>query len=175
MKIETPDDLYKLRAEVAKDLNEQLLMTKHLYASEYGFNTLAVYPYRDMLDLRSSNTEFVMPSGEVDVSLLQDIINHKEPVKMVSPSLDNYGRTEVIGRTDYYTESSLRYEYYIPLETITDEMVQIRTKQKLTQLVMPENETEYTFSLDCKLLEQFKLGRMSMDNVVEYSKGACEL
>jgi len=65
--------------------------------------------------------------------------------------------------------------YYVPIDEVDEQMVRAKTKKRLTKRVMPKGYNEYTFDLDCKLLDQFKLGTLTMKQVVEGSIGECEI
>jgi len=172
MKAFTPQDLQKLKSRVAKDIAIDRSITQAIYDGIGGTN-IKIYPYLEHLELVTIGHQHFKKYEELDISLI------KEPeFKMIDKKLKFQGYTKSIGRYDEFTGIDVYYYGAIP-RIYSDEqletLIQTRTKAELTQLVMPDDYDEHSFHLDCKLMELFKEGTMTMSEVVDRSKGDCSL
>ena len=166
------EDLDKLKKLVKSELESELRITKAIYNGIGGTNK-KLYPYDHTLALKLVN--IIFEKGIVDLSRLAKL---KADVKTIAPITKVSGTTEPTyngARYDDFKSAEFTFFYYIPIEEVTEDMVRAKTKTRLTKLVMPEGYDEFTFTLDCRLMEQFKLGTLTMEQVVEGSKGECQL
>ena len=172
MKQLTPKDLQKLKDRVADDVAIERRITQAIYAG-IGGTDLELYIYPSHLYMIGTGHQHFKKYEELDISLI------KEPeFKLIDKKLKFQGYTKSIGRHDEFTGIDVYYYGAIP-RIYSDEqletLIQTRTKAELTQLVMPDDYDEHSFHLDCKLMELFKEGTMTMSEVVDRSKGDCSL
>jgi len=172
MKQLTPKDLQKLKDRVADDVAIERRITQAIYDGIGGTN-LELYIYPSHLYMIGTGHQHFKKYEELDISLI------KEPeFKLIDKKLKFQGYTKSIGRYDEFTGIDVYYYGAIP-RIYSDEqletLIQTRTKAELTLIVMPEGYSEQSFHLDCKLMELFKEGTMTMNEVVERSKGDCSL
>ena len=166
------EDLDKLKKLVKSELESELRITKAIY-NGIGGTDKELYPYDYMLALKLVN--IIFKKGIVDLSRLEKL---KTDVKAIAPITKVRGTTGPkwsTARYDDFKTAEFVLSYYVPIEEVTEDIVKAKTKTRLTKLVMPEGYDEFTFTLDCRLMEQFKLGTLTMEQVVEGSKGECQL
>ncbi len=169
----TVDNLMKVMNTAKEDLETDLRIAKTLYEAKIGFTDKDLYPNHDMLQMHSET--ITIEKGDFDPIELTDFLGLKSLIKEIGVRVVMGGTTYPLGRHDYFSKAYIGRRYYLPIEEITEGMVKTLTKQRLNKRFMPKGFDEYTFHLDCKLLEQFVAGNLTMEQVVEGSKGDCEL
>ena len=168
----TPKQLKALKQRVQKDINIELRITNAIYEG-IGGTDLDLYPYTDHLEKVAQGSHRFKKGKELDLSLVT-----QPDYKIIDQKLRFTGNTTSIGRYDEFASLDVYYYGYIPksyTEAQLNSLIQVRTKAELTLLVMPEGYDIYTFTLDCKLMELFKEGSLTMEEVVNRSKGDCKL
>ena len=172
MKAFTPQDLQKLKSRVAKDIAIDRSITQAIYDGIGGTN-IKIYPYLEHLELVTIGHQNFKKGQVLDISLVEE-----PEFKMIDKKLKFNGYTKAYGRYDEFESLEVYYQGYTPKKYTKEQLeilIQVRTKAELTQIVMPDDYSEQSFHLDCKLMELFKEGAMTMSEVVERSKGDCSL
>ena len=172
MKQFTPQDLKKLKDRVADDVAIERRITQAIYDG-IGGTDLELYPYPRHLYQIAIGHQHFKKGQALDLSLVEE-----PEFKMIDKKLKFHGYTKALGRYDEFTGIDVYYQGAVP-RNYSDEqietLIQTRTKAELTLIVMPDGYSENSFHLDCKLMELFKEGVMTMNEVVERSKGDCSL
>jgi len=166
------EDLDKLKKLVKSELESELRITKAIY-NGIGGTDKELYPYDYMLEIKLIEVKF--EKGIVDLSKLSEL---KADVKTIAPITRVSGTVKPKwsgARYDDFASAEFILSYYVPIEEVKEDLIRAKTKSRLTKLIMPEGYDEFTFILDCRLMEQFKIGTLTMEQVVEGSKGECQI
>ena len=168
-------DLKKLKDLVRSELESELRITKAIY-NGIGGTDIELYPYEYMLKMQFKSVEY--DQGVIEPSDLDKLSELTTSIKAIDSKLKVRGSTRPTysgSRYDEFKAVKFTLVYYVPIDEVDEQVVKAKTKARLTKRVMPKGYNEYTFSLDCKLLDQFKLGTLTMQQVVDGSIGNCEI
>jgi hypothetical protein len=168
----TPQDLQDLKTATRRDILIDISITNSIYDG-IGGTDYDLYPYPDHLTPvdDTKNAIEVTPKDGLPTDL-----PNKPTVKMIGYKIGFTGHTTPIGRTDYFKSIKVFHSYYVPkkyTEEQLETLVRTETKKRLTKLVIPKDVYEWGFTLDCQLLELFKDGKLTMDEVVTRSLASC--
>lgn len=164
----------KLKALVTRELESDLAITKAIYTG-IGGTDIDLYHNHDMLEYREQTYSF--NKGKVCEEQITTFLEGIQPTehKQVGACMLIDGITQQSGRYDYFTKAVFTKRWRVPIDEVTDHMIQISVKARLTKRLMPKGYDEFTFAFDCKLLEQFKEGNLTMEQVIDGSKGECSI
>jgi len=168
----TPKKLQALKVIETNDIHSEIRITKAIYEGIGGTN-LTIYPYTEHLEPISSSSIRVKPNNPIDISTIK-----RQTIKVIGNQLMYYPHTVAMGRYDSVDYILIFYKGYIPrqyTEKELDSIISSRTKARLTKLVMPKGKDKNNFQLDCRLMQLFKDGEMTIDEVVKRSIKDCSV
>ena len=167
----TPQDLQDLRTATAEQIEEDIATTQELY--EDKFSDITDYPNIDLLEVTNQEVTTFYPRDPLDLSTMEQPVIH-----LINQELRFRGQTKPIGRYDEFHSIDVYYRGLIPRpfnEQQLQTFISQETKKALTDMFMPAHLDKYSFQLECKLLELFKDGTLTMEQVVKKSIDDCSM
>lgn len=147
----TLEQFHELKLNIKSDLERKLKLGT-LPSTEYTYKSIIV-PYNNQANLRLVN--FYISKG------LKPIVT-----------------------TDWYEYKGGKdpkgtiYNFKIakPITEVTDDLVSKYMRRAITNILIKQTgKFEWSFSLDCKVMELYKLGKIDWETVVESHKSGCSL
>lgn len=148
----TLEQFNQLKLNIKSDLERKLKLGT-LPSTEYRCKIIVV-PYNDLSNLR--------------------LVNHYI-AKGLKPSLVYTNWDEYKGGKD---PKGTIYNFKIakPITEVTDDLVSKYMRRAITNMLIKQTgKSEWAFSLDCKVMELYKLGKIDWATVVELHKSGCSL
>ena len=167
----SPQDLQDLRTATAKQIEEDIALTQKLYNDKLA--DIADYPTIDLLEVTSQDVTTYYPKDPLDLSNMNDPTIH-----LINQELKFRGQTKSIGRYDEFHSIEVYHRGLIPRpfsEQQLQTFISQQTKKALTTMFRPAHLDKYSFQLECKLLDLFKDGTLTMEQVVEKSIDDCSM
>ena len=167
----SPQDLQDLRTATATEIEEDIALTKGLY--EDKFAEVTDYPNIDLLEVDNQEITSFYPKDPLDLSTMED-----PKIHLINQELRFRGVTEAQGRYDVFNYIDVYYKGLIPRpldEQQLQTFISQETKKKLTTMFRPAHIDKYSFQLECKLLDLFKDGTLTMEQVVKKSIDDCSM
>lgn len=153
----TLEQFNKLKEQTAANLNRKLALSKDSRC----------YPYQAVL--KGMSKEFRLQDAmQGQLELLKEITKFADSVNgIVTHTSHDDGR----GRVGYYDHTTFSVKYYEVVDEITDTKLK-ETVHKALRGIMGLSKYSY---IDCKLMQLFKDGKLSWEDLVKAHKEDCSL
>ena len=168
----TPAHLQKLKATVRAGFESDYRITKAIYNGIGGTDKDLYINHRMLSEV--TGEEIKSAVGEP----IQLPTQSDSSVKLIGERLMWRADTKPIHRTDYVKFLNVWHSWYEPLayESIPfEQWTRTETKARLTKMMSPLGRNEYDFHIECKLMDLFKKGTLSMEEVIEMSIEDCHI
>lgn len=167
-------DLMKLKELTKRNLESDLRINKAIYDG-IGGTDFDLYINPALLQKQTKEVGF--EKGKVhDLDLLGDLTII--PPNAIDFTVTVDGRVKQAysnSRHDIFSKVIFTASWFEPMAEVPEHLVRYETKTALTKRFMPEGMNKYNFTIDCRLMEQFKLEHITMAQVIEGSIGECQI